>query len=206
MCLYETNDTELLLLQTCNKPNYVGDFGIAKVLDGTMAMAMTVIGTPYYMSPEIYDNKPYSYKSDSWALGCILYEMATQRHAFDAKSLSLLAQKVMKGKYAPLPGGSSSTLQKLVRDLLQASPARRPSMAQILQKEALRTRINLLLEPCYGITSKSISKLTAGKDTPMSNLCLELRSLGINPPAPESEDVQRKVTQTEALNPVPQHM
>jgi len=58
-----------------------------------MAMAMTVIGTPYYMSPEIYDNKPYSYKSDSWALGCILYEMSTQKHAFDAKSLSLLAQK-----------------------------------------------------------------------------------------------------------------
>ena len=66
-------------------------------------------------------------------------------------------------------------------------------MAQILQKDTLRTRINLLLEPCYGITSKTIQKLTEGKDTPMSNLCLELRSLGINPPAPESEDVQRKV-------------
>lgn len=47
----------------------VGDLGIARVLDGSCDLAHTVIGTPYYMSPEIFQNQPYNQKSDIWALG-----------------------------------------------------------------------------------------------------------------------------------------
>jgi len=45
----------------------LGDFGIARVLNGTNELAMSVVGTPYSMSPEVCENKPYSYKSDIWA-------------------------------------------------------------------------------------------------------------------------------------------
>lgn len=55
----------------------IGDFGISKVLEGTTDAANTVVGTPYYMSPEVCENRPYTYKSDIWALGCVLYEMCT---------------------------------------------------------------------------------------------------------------------------------
>jgi non-specific serine/threonine protein kinase/NIMA (never in mitosis gene a)-related kinase len=41
----------------------LGDFGISKVLDEKIDLANTSIGTPYYMSPEQYKHKPYSYKS-----------------------------------------------------------------------------------------------------------------------------------------------
>ena len=47
-----------------------GDFGVSKVLDRTDDVAMTQIGTPLYLSPEICDNLPYTYKSDIWSLGC----------------------------------------------------------------------------------------------------------------------------------------
>ena len=40
----------------------LGDFGIAKVLDTTQDLARTCIGTPYYMAPEVFKYKPYSYK------------------------------------------------------------------------------------------------------------------------------------------------
>ena len=46
-----------------------------------------VIGTPYYMSPELLNNDKYSFESDVWALGCVIYELCTTRHAFDATNM-----------------------------------------------------------------------------------------------------------------------
>ena len=53
----------------------LGDFGIAKVLSHTKENVQTIVGTPYYLSPEIVENKPYNHKSDIWSLGILLYEM-----------------------------------------------------------------------------------------------------------------------------------
>jgi NIMA (never in mitosis gene a)-related kinase len=55
------------------------------VLSSDGDMAKTVIGTPYYLSPEICEDKPYDKKSDVWSLGCVLYEMVTLKHAFDGQ-------------------------------------------------------------------------------------------------------------------------
>jgi NIMA (never in mitosis gene a)-related kinase len=46
--------------------------------------ANTMVGTPYYLSPEMCEEKPYNEKSDIWALGCVLYEMCNQKPPFDA--------------------------------------------------------------------------------------------------------------------------
>lgn len=59
--------------------------------------AQTVIGTPYYLSPEICEGRQYAKKSDVWALGCILYELCTLAHAFDGKSLPGLVLKILRG-------------------------------------------------------------------------------------------------------------
>jgi NIMA (never in mitosis gene a)-related kinase len=81
----------------------LGDFGIAKVLTATTAFCQTMIGTPYNMSPELCEDKPYDQKSDVWALGCMLYEMCSLKHAFNGKSLPALILKIMRGKYPPIP-------------------------------------------------------------------------------------------------------
>ena len=76
----------------------LGDFGISKVLESTTSVAMTVVGTPYYMSPEICQSKPYNYTSDVWSLGCILYELCTLQHAFSGENLLGLVFKIVQDK------------------------------------------------------------------------------------------------------------
>jgi NIMA (never in mitosis gene a)-related kinase 1/4/5 len=77
----------------CTKKGIVklGDFGIARVLSNTRSRAKTVVGTPYYLSPEIIKSESYSFKSDIWSLGVLLYEMAALTPPFNAGSLHQLA-------------------------------------------------------------------------------------------------------------------
>lgn len=95
---------------TSNNTAKLGDFGISKLLETTNQAAMTVVGTPYYMSPEVCENKPYTYKSDVWALGCVLYELCTLQHAFAADNLLGLVYKIVQGKVEPIPSTYSKDL------------------------------------------------------------------------------------------------
>ncbi len=92
----------------------IGDFGIAKILENEKDMAKTMIGTPFYMSPELFEGKPYNHKSDIWALGCCLHEMATLKHTFDAKEMGSLVFKVLKGNAPNIPYQHSTQLQELI--------------------------------------------------------------------------------------------
>lgn len=69
-----------------NKENTIllGDFGIARVLNNTREKVKTMVGTPYYLSPEIIESKDYSFKTDIWSLGIILYELCALKPPFDA--------------------------------------------------------------------------------------------------------------------------
>ena len=89
----------------------MGDFGIAKVLDGTSGAASTVIGTPYYMSPEVCQGQHYDYKSDVWALGCILYEICALQQAWSGSNLLGLVYKIVQEKQPRLPDNYSEELK-----------------------------------------------------------------------------------------------
>jgi NIMA (never in mitosis gene a)-related kinase 1/4/5 len=81
----------------------LGDFGVARVLEHTAAKARTVVGSPYYLSPEIIENRPYSFKTDIWSLGTLLYEMCALQPPFKANNLQFLALKIVQGAPPPLP-------------------------------------------------------------------------------------------------------
>jgi NIMA (never in mitosis gene a)-related kinase len=114
---------------TGNNTVKLGDFGISRVLENTNAAAMTVVGTPYYMSPEVCQNQPYTFKSDVWALGCVLYELCTLKHAFSADNLLGLVYKIVQDKYEPIPACYSPELQALISALLNKNAQERPSVA-----------------------------------------------------------------------------
>lgn len=55
----------------------LADFGVSRLLGSQTSLAQTVLGTPFYMSPELFKGEPYSQPTDVWALGVVLFELLT---------------------------------------------------------------------------------------------------------------------------------
>ena len=139
----------------------LGDFGIAKGFEKTMDKAKTMVGTPYYLSPEIVEGKPYDNKSDIWSLGVLLYEMMTFKMPFNANSLPMLSAKIIRGNYTPPPSVYTKDLREIVSKCLTVNPKGRPSISEILRMPIIQNRIkNFLDENQY---NKEFSKTIAKK-------------------------------------------
>ena len=145
----------LNIFLTKNFDAKIGDLGVAKILENTNH-AMTFIGTPYYVSPEMCRNKPYNEKSDIWALGCILYELLTFNHPFTATNQAALFIKILNNKYNPFPPGVPEDLKNMVDFILEKDYELRPSMADIItrksfQDNAIRLKLDKDLKNVLGI-------------------------------------------------------
>ena len=123
----------------------IGDLGVAKVMTRTVDFAKTLVGTPYYLSPELCENKPYNHKSDVWSLGCVVYEMMTGSHPFNAQNQGALFIKILKGKYAPVRTPAySHDLKELMDRCLTVNQTRRPDTVSILQSRAAHAKARTL--------------------------------------------------------------
>ena len=122
----------------------LGDFGIAKILTSKDDLAKTLVGTPYYLSPELCLKKPYNHKSDIWSLGCILYEMMYLKHAFEAESLGELVINILKGNFSlNINAGFSKDVINLVKNILIIDANKRPSVNDILNNKVLEKYVML---------------------------------------------------------------
>ena len=123
----------------------LGDLNVAKVMQAGLNNTQT--GTPYYASPEVWDDLPYDFKSDLWSLGCVLYEMAALKLPFIAKDMDSLYWKVVMGTYAPLPDMYSLDLAMMVKNLLQVNPTARPTSKRLLQLLTRSGRVHSVPHP-----------------------------------------------------------
>jgi NIMA (never in mitosis gene a)-related kinase 2 len=93
----------------------IGDFGLAKELSNQCRLAQTNVGTPFYMAPELVNEKDYDEKSDIWSLGCLIYEMAALKPPFDATNMVTLGIKINAGKFSRIPNKYSDSLFDVIR-------------------------------------------------------------------------------------------
>jgi eukaryotic-like serine/threonine-protein kinase len=122
------------------------DFGIAKLAHTAMSSVQTgslLIGTPRYMSPEQCRSSAHiDYRSDIYALGCILYELVCGRPAFEGAPGELL----IKHQLAPvLPAREivpdlPHELDWLISRMLAKDPAERPQTMEHVQSELIGER------------------------------------------------------------------
>lgn len=73
----------------------VMDFGIAKLPSMHLTVTGTVLGTPYYMSPEQISGRNVDIRSDIFSLGAVLYQVLTGEKPFEGESTAVLTYKIM---------------------------------------------------------------------------------------------------------------
>eukprot|EP01060_Flectonema_neradi_P009536 TRINITY_DN16795_c0_g1_i1.p1 TRINITY_DN16795_c0_g1~~TRINITY_DN16795_c0_g1_i1.p1 ORF type:complete len:603 (+),score=73.81 TRINITY_DN16795_c0_g1_i1:51-1859(+) len=115
----------------------IGDFGLSRVLTNPGSLAKSVVGTPYYVSPEMCNGKPYNSKTDLWSLGVIIFEMCTAgSYPFTANNqaalvLQIAQCKVDKLKLNTITNTRGSEFRKLLDSCLMKDPKGRPSALQV---------------------------------------------------------------------------
>lgn len=125
----------------------LGDFGLAKSLEASIQFATTYVGTPYYMSPEVLMDQPYSPLSDIWSLGCVIFEMCSLHPPFQAKNYLELQNKIKLGKFEKIPEYYSDGLNLMIHSMVDINLKTRPSTFELLQDIQIRTaRKSLQLE------------------------------------------------------------
>ncbi|KAJ3127368.1 Serine/threonine-protein kinase Nek7 [Nowakowskiella sp. JEL0407] len=114
----------------------LGDLGLGRFFNESTAEAHSLVGTPYYMSPERMQEIGYSFKSDIWSLGCLLYELAVLQSPFYGEKMTIvsLCDKIAKCDYPPIPKGNySADLSKLVSSMISLNPNSRPDIDEVYE-------------------------------------------------------------------------
>ncbi|KPI82819.1 putative protein kinase [Leptomonas seymouri] len=130
----------------------LGDFGISMQLGRVGEKAKEACGSPYFMAPEIFEERPYDSAADVWSLGVVFYQLLTHQLPFTASSVAALGALVRRGHYARLSDASPATaaakaatyskeLRGLVDSLLTVDPAARPTLRRVLRSRYLREHL-----------------------------------------------------------------
>ena len=120
----------------------VVDFGLARRDDALITDATTQLsivaagvpaGTPYAMAPEQVRGEAADARTDVWALGVLLYEMATGGKPFAGATVPELFSAILKEPPRPWPGSVATAIRPVIERCLEKDPARRYQSARDLQ-------------------------------------------------------------------------
>ena len=127
---------------TKNNRCKIGDMNVSKVLKEKLLNTQT--GTPYYASPEVWMNKPYSYKSDLWSIGCVIYEMCELKTPFPGKDMEDLFVNICLNKVERINKIYSDELWYIIKKLLEVNVDKRFDCRQFLNNDIVKRKINEL--------------------------------------------------------------
>jgi len=115
----------------------LADFGFSAQFQGGQTKRNTIVGTPYWMAPELINGKPYDARVDVWSLGVVVMEMCDGEPPYldetPMKALLLISTKGMPD--LKHPDTWSETLQDFLARCLTKDAENRPTTAQLLKHD-----------------------------------------------------------------------
>lgn len=145
------------------------DFGLARALQETSGTSTGVVmGTPYYIAPELWDGKPASTASDQYALACVIYEALTGQVLFHGDT-------------------PAAVMKKHIIDGVRLNPSLPPAHASVLCKALEKNPENR-----YRSLQQLSENLTESKDRQAANLPDRLKSVEATAFVKKIEDIQRE--------------
>jgi len=141
------------------------DLTLTSLADASLEKTVGLAGTIPYMAPELLEGKVSSPRSDLWALGIVLYEMAAGHRPFSGKNFFQLSTAILKQPPPPLPGRVPSGLRAVIHRCLEKEPARRYQHAgEVLAAlETLGSGTEDSLGKFSGVTARALATPAAGK-------------------------------------------
>ncbi|KAF0241243.1 MAG: putative serine/threonine protein, partial [Planctomycetota bacterium] len=111
----------------------LADYGLAKEEKGEQSLSMTgmVMGTPHYMAPEVCEGKKADARSDLYALGVMMYYMASGKYPFDADAVMQLLMAHVQD-IAPPIANAPPAMADVIDRLMAKDPAKRFQTAEEL--------------------------------------------------------------------------
>ena len=127
----------------------VSDFGIAHIADikdTITTQAGELLGTPQYMAPEVLEGNNTDIRSDLYALGVVLYQLASGKRPFDSANLANLVYKISHEEPAPLKSivnDVPKSLLSIIEKLMNKKPDKRYNTAKDVLTELNNTSASL---------------------------------------------------------------
>jgi serine/threonine-protein kinase len=147
----------------------LGDFGTGRDLAELSSSSRSLAGTPTYLAPELFENRPISAQSDLYSLGVLLFYLATQKYPVPGRSLRELRDAHAQGRRTSLSSLRPDLPKRLVEVIekaLHSDPTRRFDSAMAIRlaleripaRRLLRARLQMAV--CAVIAVGAVSAFT----------------------------------------------
>mmetsp|Transcript_92116 Transcript_92116/g.265800 ORF Transcript_92116/g.265800 Transcript_92116/m.265800 type:complete len:884 (+) Transcript_92116:205-2856(+) len=149
----------------------VGDLGIARTITATQPMAETMVGTPLYCAPEIFEGEPYDEKADIYSFGVCVYELMHGRPPWaDVQSVAGLVRHVLaldgdlSEHEVHMDRRFSEDLRQIVLDCMSRNATNRPTAVALSSRFPEEYRRAIGLDVAAAAAAKRLEPLAGGED------------------------------------------